>query len=182
MYFLSLFSHSRYKQYLAKLVKQELDLDNTPTIESDSTPKETVSEPPASPKEASPRAAPSSVPVVIESSSPAVSTQPKGLLVVENVALKPSAASVCFTSLPHSQSVQSSVLLHEEKPSLASSGSSLAKKKPVLRRGLGGKKLGATATIEPIAAAKPAVKESQAAKLSAPLVLEKVGSMKGINR
>ncbi|CBK20366.2 uncharacterized protein [Blastocystis hominis] len=152
-----------YKQYLAKQVKQELNLESTPTIDSDSTPKETVPEPPAEPQETSPRPAPAAVPVVIGSSSPAVSSPPKGLLVVENVASKPSAAS----------SGQGSFLLHEDKPSLASSGNSLAKKKPALRRGLGGKKLGATATIEPIAAAKPTSKESQAAKLSTSLVLEK---------
>lgn len=163
-----------YKQYLAKLVKQELNLDNTPTIESDSTPKETVPEPPAAPQETSPRPAPAAVPVVIGSSSPAVSSPSKGLLVVENLASKPSSASVCSTSFSHTQSGQSSFLLHEDKPSLASGGNSLAKKKPALRRGLGGKKLGATATIEPIAAAKPASKESQTAKLSTSLVLEKV--------
>lgn len=166
-----------YKQYLAKLVKQELNLDSTPTIESDSTPKETVPEPPAAPQETSPRPAPAAVPVVIGSSSPAVSSPSKGLLIVENLASKPSTASVCFTSFSHTQSGQSgqsSFLLHEDKPSLASSGNSLAKKKPALRRGLGGKKLGATATIEPIAAAKPTSKESQTAKLSTSLVLEKV--------
>ena len=163
-----------YKQYLAKLVKQELNLDNTPTIESDSTPRETVPEPPVAPQETSPRPAPAAVPVVIGSSSPAVSSPPKGLLIVENLASKPSTASVCFTSFSHTQSGQSSFLLHEDKPSLASSGNALAKKKPALRRGLGGKKLGATATIEPIAAAKPTSKESQTAKLSTSLVLEKV--------
>lgn len=169
-----------YKQYLAKLVKQELNLDNTPTIESDSTPRETVPEPPAAPQETSPRPAPAAVPVVIGSSSPAVSSPPKGLLIVENLASKPSTASVCFTSFSHTQSGQSgqsgqsSFLLHEDKPSLASSGNALSKKKPALRRGLGGKKLGATATIEPIAAAKPTSKESQTAKLSTSLVLEKV--------
>ena len=89
---------SSYKQYLAKQVKQELNLESTPTIDSDSTPKETVPEPPAEPQETSPRPAPAAVPVVIGSSSPAVSSPPKGLLVVENVASKPSAASVCFIS------------------------------------------------------------------------------------
>lgn len=163
-----------YKQYLAKLVKQELNLDNTPTIESDSTPRETVPEPPTAPQETSPRPAPAAVPVVIGSSSPTVSSPPKGLLIVENLASKPSTASVCFTSFSHTQSGQSSFLLHEDKPSLASSGNALSKKKPALRRGLGGKKLGATATIEPIAAAKPTPKESQTAKLSTSLVLEKV--------
>lgn len=111
---------------------------------------------------------------MIGSSSPVASSPSKGLLIVENVSSKPSSASVCFTSFYHVQSGQSSLLLHEDMPSLTSGGNSLAKKKPALRRGLGGKKLGANATIEPISAKKTAEKEPQGQKMKATLTLEKV--------
>ena len=72
----------RYKQYLAKQVKQELNLDSTPTIDSDETHKE--AEEPVVPKSPS-------IPVVSASQS---SPKSRGTLSVDVVSSKPSTPSV----------------------------------------------------------------------------------------
>ena len=74
----------RYKQYLAKQVKQELNLDSTPTIDSDETHKE--AEEPVVPK------SPSSPVVNTSQSSP----KSRGTLSVDVVSSKPSTPSVLF--------------------------------------------------------------------------------------
>ena len=134
-----------YKQYLAKQVKQELNLDSTPTIDSDETHKE--AEEPVVPKSPS-------IPVVSASQS---SPKSRGTLSVDVVSSKPSTPSSSFS-------------LTEEKTSLSSGGVSHLKKKPLLRKGLGGKKLSSTASVEPMAVAKPV---EQSSKYSESMVLEK---------
>ena len=72
-------SSRRYKLHLSKLVKQELDLDSTPTMEGgDATPEET-----SEPVVEEPKPAPAKVTPVIEPREPREPREPKGSLVVD---------------------------------------------------------------------------------------------------
>ena len=85
-------SQSSYKQYLARAVKNELELDNTPTTDmgeyTEETPKEEV------PVVEKPKPAPVvSAPVRIGGGEAPVKPQPKGNLVVNTAMLQTTKAT-----------------------------------------------------------------------------------------
>ena len=94
----------RYKLHLSKLVKQELDLDSTPTMEGgDATPEET-SEPVV--EESKP--APAKVTPVIEPKEAKEPREPKGSLVVD-LSAKTSAPLESKATFTHSLTSQKKV-------------------------------------------------------------------------
>lgn len=91
-------SSRRYKLHLSKLVKQELDLDSTPTMEGgDATPEET-----SEPVVEEPKPAPAKVTPVIEP------REPKGSLVVD-LSAKTSAPLESKATFTHSLTSQKKV-------------------------------------------------------------------------
>ena len=97
-------SSRRYKLHLSNLVKQELDLDSTPTMEGgDATPEET-SEPVV--EESKP--APAKVTPVIEPKEPREPREPKGSLVVD-LSAKTSAPLESKATFTHSLTSQKKV-------------------------------------------------------------------------
>lgn len=94
-------SSRRYKLHLSKLVKQELDLDSTPTMEGGDTTPEEASEPVV--EEAKP--APAKVTPVIEPKEP---REPKGSLVVD-LSAKTSAPLESKATFTHSLTSQKKV-------------------------------------------------------------------------
>lgn len=135
-------------------MKNELNLDSTPTADMGEQSEEVPQETPAEPIQ--PKASVVSAPVTIGSLQPA-KPQPKGNLVVNSSTL-------------HGASVPSFSLADPEEKSGVSLGSG-QKRKGITHRGLGGKKLGAATTVEPMAAAKPATET--ASKYGTSLSLEK---------
>lgn len=94
-------SSRRYKLHLSKLVKQELDLDSTPTMEGgDATPEET-----SEPVVEDPKPAPAKVTPVIEPKEP---REPKGSLVVD-LSAKTSAPLESKATFTHSLTSQKKV-------------------------------------------------------------------------
>ena len=94
-------SSRRYKLHLSKLVKQELDLDSTPTMEGgDATPEET-----SEPVVEDPKPAPAKVTPVIEPREP---REPKGSLVVD-LSAKTSAPLESKATFTHSLTSQKKV-------------------------------------------------------------------------
>ena len=94
-------SSRRYKLHLSKLVKQELDLDSTPTMEGgDATPEET-----SEPVVEEPKPAPAKVTPVIEPKEP---REPKGSLVVD-LSAKTSAPLESKATFTHSLTSQKKV-------------------------------------------------------------------------
>ena len=94
-------SSRRYKLHLSKLVKQELDLDSTPTMEGgDATPEET-----SEPVVEEPKPAPAKVTPVIEPREP---REPKGSLVVD-LSAKTSAPLESKATFTHSLTSQKKV-------------------------------------------------------------------------
>ena len=94
----------RYKLHLSKLVKQELDLDSTPTMEGgDATPEET-----SEPVVEEPKPAPAKVTPVIEPKEPREPREPKGSLVVD-LSAKTSAPLESKATFTHSLTSQKKV-------------------------------------------------------------------------
>ena len=94
-------SSRRYKLHLSKLVKQELDLDSTPTMEGgDATPEET-----SEPVVEDPKPAPAKVTPMIEPKEP---REPKGSLVVD-LSAKTSAPLESKATFTHSLTSQKKV-------------------------------------------------------------------------
>lgn len=97
-------SSRRYKLHLSKLVKQELDLDSTPTMEGgDATPEET-----SEPVVEEPKPAPAKVTPVIEPREPREPREPKGSLVVD-LSAKTSAPLESKATFTHSLTSQKKV-------------------------------------------------------------------------
>lgn len=97
-------SSRRYKLHLSKLVKQELDLDSTPTMEGgDATPEET-----SEPVVEDPKPAPAKVTPVIEPREPREPREPKGSLVVD-LSAKTSAPLESKATFTHSLTSQKKV-------------------------------------------------------------------------
>ena len=97
-------SSRRYKLHLSKLVKQELDLDSTPTMEGgDATPEET-----SEPVVEEPKPAPAKVTPVIEPKEPREPREPKGSLVVD-LSAKTSAPLESKATFTHSLTSQKKV-------------------------------------------------------------------------
>lgn len=97
-------SSRRYKLHLSKLVKQELDLDSTPTMEGgDATPEET-----SEPVVEEPKPAPAKVTPVIEPKEPKEPREPKGSLVVD-LSAKTSAPLESKATFTHSLTSQKKV-------------------------------------------------------------------------
>lgn len=97
-------SSRRYKLHLSKLVKQELDLDSTPTMEGgDATPEET-----SEPVVEDPKPAPAKVTPVIEPKEPREPREPKGSLVVD-LSAKTSAPLESKATFTHSLTSQKKV-------------------------------------------------------------------------
>ena len=97
----SALSSRRYKLHLSKLVKQELDLDSTPTMEGgDATPEKT-----SEPVVEEPKPAPAKVTPVIEPREP---REPKGSLVVD-LSAKTSAPLESKATFTHSLTSQKKV-------------------------------------------------------------------------
>ena len=124
---------------MAKQVKQELDLESTPTMESES-PAECHEEPVAPAVPAAP-AMPAAPAASTAPKKPAEPIEPKGTLVVD---LTPKPVPVEAKSFSHSLSSQKKVTTDTGNDT----------QKGITRKGLGGKALGAT-SIEPMAAKKP---------------------------
>ena len=91
-------SSRRYKLHLSRLVKQELDLDSTPTMEGGDTTPEEASEPVVE----EPKPAPAKVTLVIEP------REPKGSLVVD-LGAKTSAPLESKATFTHSLTSQKKV-------------------------------------------------------------------------
>lgn len=97
-------SSRRYKLHLSKLVKQELDLDSTPTMEGgDATPEET-----SEPVVEEPKPAPAKVTPMIEPKEPKEPREPKGSLVVD-LSAKTSAPLESKATFTHSLTSQKKV-------------------------------------------------------------------------
>ena len=100
----SALSSRRYKLHLSKLVKQELDLDSTPTMEGgDATPEKT-----SEPVVEEPKPAPAKVTPVIEPKEPREPREPKGSLVVD-LSAKTSAPLESKATFTHSLTSQKKV-------------------------------------------------------------------------